>query len=110
MIDISIVKNKDGFVYGFEACGHSGYAEHGKDIVCAAISALAYTAVGAVSEMTKVEADWSYKDGYMLYMVHSDIAENDRSIVKTILDAIVIGFKQIELSYKGYVSIRIKEV
>ena len=110
MIDISIVRNKSGFVYGFEICGHSGYAKHGKDIVCAAISALAYTAVGAVSEMTKVEADWNYKDGYMFYMVHNDIADNDKSVIKTILDTIVIGFRQVELSYKGYVKVRIKEV
>ena len=110
MIDISIVKNKDGFIYGFEIKGHSGYAKHGKDIVCAAISALAYAAVGAVSEMTKVEADWNYKDGYMLYMIHSNILDVDKTIVKTILDAIVIGFKQVELSYKGYVKVRIKEV
>ncbi len=110
MVDISIVKDKNGFVYGFEIYGHSGYAEHGKDIVCAAVSALAYAAVGAISDMTKAEADWDYKDGYMLYMVHRNISDTDRSIVKTVLDAIIIGFKQVELSYKGYVKVRIKEV
>ena len=110
MIDISIVKGKDGFVYGFEVCGHSGYAEHGKDIVCAAISALAYTAVGSISEMTKVKADWNYKDGYMFYMVHSDDLGANRGIVKTIFDTIVIGFRQVELSYNKYVKVRVREV
>ena len=110
MINISIVKDKNNWVRGFEIYGHSGYSEHGKDIVCAAVSALAYTAVGAISEMTEVEADWDYKDGYMLYIVHSNILDTDKNIVKTILDAIIIGFKQIELSYKGYVKVRIGEV
>ena len=110
MVDISIVKGKDDFVYGFEISGHAGYAEHGKDIVCSAIAALAYTAAGAIGEMTKAEVDWSYRDGYMRYMIHDDVSDSDRSILKNILDTIVIGFKQIELSYKGYVKVRNREV
>jgi uncharacterized protein YsxB (DUF464 family) len=43
-------------------------------------------------------------------MVHRNISDTDRSIVKTVFDAIIIGFKQVELSYKGYVKVRIKEV
>ena len=40
---------------GFRFEGHSGYDVEGKDIVCAAISALAITAVNALESVAKVE-------------------------------------------------------
>ena len=109
MINISIVTDKSGFVWGFEINGHAGYDEYGKDIVCAAVSALAYTAVGAISEMTKI-VSYSQKDGYMKCTVPNNISGDAKNTVKIILDTIVIGFRQIELSYKGYVKVIIKEV
>ena len=109
MINISIVTDKKGFVWGFEIKGHAGYDEYGKDIVCAAVSTLAYTAVGAISEVTKIVA-YSQKDGYMKCSVPKDISDDDKNTIKIIFDTIVIGFKQIELSYKGYVKVIIKEV
>ena len=35
---------KDGKPIGFDAHGHTGYAECGEDIVCAAVSAITQTA------------------------------------------------------------------
>jgi len=109
MINISIVTDKKGFVWGFEIKGHAGYDEYGKDIVCAAVSTLAYTAVGAISEMTKM-VTYSQKDGYMKCNIPRNISDDNKNTIKIILDTIVIGFKQIELSYKGYVKVIIKEV
>jgi len=44
--------------------GHSGYAEAGKDIVCAGISALAWTLAGALQKIEALE--WlEEKDGDM---------------------------------------------
>ncbi len=34
-----------------QAIGHSGYAERGKDLVCAGVSTLVYMVINAVSEM-----------------------------------------------------------
>ena len=109
MINISIVKDKNGFIWGFEIAGHSGYATCGKDIVCAGVSALAYTAVGSITDMTGV-GKWKQGDGYMEFVVPENISDENKTTVKTILEAIVIGFKQIELSYEGYVKVIIKEV
>lgn len=36
--------------------GHAGYAEHGKDIVCASASILAYTLASIVSSFDEVES------------------------------------------------------
>lgn len=109
MINISIVKDKNGFIWKFEILGHSGYAEQGSDIVCAGVSALAYTAVGAITDMTGI-GEWEQKDGYMKFIVPKNVPNEKKSTIKTILEAIVIGFRQIELSYEGYVKVIVKEV
>lgn len=46
MVDILIHKTKKSFE--IHANGHAQYAEHGKDIVCAAVSILLYTLLEAI--------------------------------------------------------------
>lgn len=41
-------------VTGFECKGHSGYAEEGRDIVCAAVSALTTACVNALETVAGV--------------------------------------------------------
>lgn len=107
MISINIVEDKFGAVRGFRINGHSGYAESGSDIVCAAVSALAYTAVGAIFKMCGSPL-WSTSDGCMECIVPDDVVDGNKDVVDTILNTIVIGFKQIELSYSKYVRINRK--
>ena len=40
MTHVSVIKTRNGDYIGFNCIGHSGYAEAGEDIVCAAISVL----------------------------------------------------------------------
>lgn len=60
MIQVNVKKRNES-ITGFHIEGHSGYAEHGSDIVCAAISALAVNCVNSVEELTQdrfsVESD-----------------------------------------------------
>lgn len=107
MINIRVVEDRLGTVREFEIRGHSGYATSGSDIVCAAVSALAYTAVGAIHEMCEKPL-WEVKDGYMKCMIPDSIVNDSRGIVNTIMNTIMIGFRQIELSYSKYVRIEKK--
>lgn len=50
MTEISFKKNEDGS-FEYVAQGHSGYAEPGEDIICAAVSILSYTLAQIVSVM-----------------------------------------------------------
>ena len=38
----------NGVFYGFEECGHSGYADAGDDVLCAALSAMTMLIVNTV--------------------------------------------------------------
>ena len=44
-------------IIGFDAKGHSGYSEEGSDIVCAAVSAMAFLTANTVTECFGEEAD-----------------------------------------------------
>ena len=35
-----VITHEGSFITGFTATGHTGYAEEGEDIVCAAVSAI----------------------------------------------------------------------
>lgn len=50
MIRASLYRQRDGFV-GCRIEGHSDYAEKGRDIVCAAVSALGGTCVNALEQI-----------------------------------------------------------
>ncbi|MDQ2087299.1 ribosomal-processing cysteine protease Prp [Herbivorax sp. ANBcel31] len=109
MIEINVVRDKQRHIQSFTVSGHSGFAEQGSDIVCAAISALAYTGVGALKDMAGIDS-YIEKDGYMECLVPKNVPDKKRQEVNIILETIVLGFKQVELSYRKYVSVLDKEV
>ncbi len=109
MITINISRDAEGYIREFTIKGHADYAEYGKDIVCAAVSAIAYTAVGALDELAGV-GDYSEKSGYMKCTVPQNMEQEKRKIAGIILEAACIGFKQIENSYGDYVKVFDEEV
>lgn len=53
MIDVYIYKNGEHYNQ-FYVTGHADYAERGKDIVCAAVSALTFTLYNSLQELSDV--------------------------------------------------------
>ncbi len=49
----------------FTIDGHSGSAESGQDIVCAAVSSAAYMAVNTITEILGEDVEADVRDGYM---------------------------------------------
>ncbi|HOM03301.1 MAG TPA: ribosomal-processing cysteine protease Prp [Acetivibrio sp.] len=109
MIKVEVIRDSERFIREIKVRGHARYSRHGRDIVCAAVSALAYTAAGALEELAGIEG-YTEKDGYMRCTVPKDIPEEKKELVKTILETVVIGLKQVELGYAKYVSVLDKEV
>jgi len=118
MINIHIVRDKNGFIWEYTVQGHAGSGEPGNDIVCAAVSALAYTGANALEELAGIKLRkkgsrvLTISEGYMKCVVPVDISEEMKSKIRIILETIVIGFKQIVYTpnYKEYVSILDEEV
>ena len=49
----------DGFYYGFEEQGHTGYGESGEDILCSAISAMTMLIINAIEVTYGSSVDYS---------------------------------------------------
>ena len=54
---VTVYWRTDGALVGFRAQGHSGYAQSGSDIVCAAISALTQTFANGLSNVLQVPVE-----------------------------------------------------
>ena len=48
----------DGFYYGFEEQGHTGYAESGQDILCSALSAMTMLIINAIEVTYQSSVDY----------------------------------------------------
>ena len=66
MIKVTFFKKQGNFT-GFEISGHSGFAEEGSDIVCSAVSSVAYMVANTLTEVSKVKADIVLDDGYLKF-------------------------------------------
>ncbi len=69
-------------IKGFEVKGHSGLAERGADILCAAVSSACYMTVNTLTEVLKVDVDAEVnEDGYMKAVI-SDATEEAGNLLE----------------------------
>lgn len=80
--------------------GHAGYAEHGKDIVCASISTLTQVFVASVEEMTDDKLKCDIRQGNAV-IIYKNLSEKSR----TLLDSFFIGCRMVADAYPQYVRI-----
>lgn len=110
MIEVVVNRNETGLVTAFTVKGHAGYAEEGQDIICAAVSAICYTAVGYfdTKRFDGKAPCYEERDGFMKFQTPIINGQEERLQAKGVLDAMVIGLQQVQLSY-GKKFIRIRE-
>ncbi len=101
---------KNGEIIGFNIRGHAGSANNGEfDMVCAAISAIAYTALGGLDELCGVNT-YKESDGNLQMLLPDNMASDLWTRAQIILETMEIGLKQIENQYSRYIQVRFKEV
>lgn len=96
----------DGRIAEVVIKGHSGYAKYGKDIVCAAVSATAQTALLGILKYSQDKASYTINDdGYMYFTVpRSEDAETNLRL-ETIAETMLIGLKDIADGHKAFVKL-----
>lgn len=102
---------RNGEITGFTAGGHSGYAESGYDIVCAAISALTQTCELGLSEVAQIPVKVRRDDDAGKYEVRlPDEVDAERMLkAQTIFETLLIGLKSIESSYPEFLRVNANE-
>ena len=82
MIKVKFFHSENGAPLGFSFKGHAGYAAHGSDIVCAAISSVAYMTANTIIEVMKIDADVDVKeDGGMTLKIPEVSAEKTKELL-----------------------------
>lgn len=114
MINVTIYKDKRGKSQGYHVSGHAGYDEYGKDIVCAAVSVLAQTALISLFEVCKVDKEYiEYfidDKGVLKVKVLKDLSSPVADKVDVVFKTFEVGIKAIIESYPEHVSLKYKEV
>lgn len=86
--------------FGFTIKGHSGSAESGQDIVCAAVSSAAYMAVNTVTEILGCDVDADVHDGYMKISLRGD-----SDAAKDIFSGLLLHLKELANDYPDFIRI-----
>ena len=99
------ISRQGRWLRGFEISGHSGYAERGEDIVCAAISAISQTAVLGITEVVRLKPFCKQDDaeGRLRVRLRSSDVGNRRA--EAILRTMVVGLMNIQAQYPDFLRI-----
>lgn len=93
MIKVTILK-ENNLISNIKISGHSGYAEYGSDIVCAAVSSITTTTVNgilSINETIKATDDGNTLE--IAVLEHNDVTD------KLLINMIKL-FEGIEIQYK----------
>jgi len=109
MIDAVVYKSSQGVIQGFKIKGHAQFSDAGSDIVCSAVSAIVFTALGGMDELAGFKS-FQQKDGYIKCFIPDNLTGEQQTTTQIILKTMDIGLRQIEADYHKYVRVRYEEV
>ena len=84
----------------FTIDGHSGSAEAGQDIICAAVSSAAYMAVNTITEILGEEVEADVNDGYMKISLCGN-----NNAAKDILRGLELHVTELSKDYPDFIKI-----
>ncbi|MBQ8682451.1 MAG: ribosomal-processing cysteine protease Prp [Selenomonadales bacterium] len=101
MIKIKILRSYSNSVTGFCINGHAGSAPYGQDIVCAAVSALAQTALLGLTIHLKRDVSYDMEEGRLSVQLNAKPdAQTD-----AVLETMILGLLEIEKLHSDYITI-----
>ncbi len=107
MIIARIFRNSKQEIWGFQINGHSGYAETGSDIICAAVSVLAINTVNALEQLVGMTPITETAEGLLTCEIATIRGnETSSSEAELLLKTLELGLESIVASYgKQYLKI-----
>ena len=109
---ISAVLYREGKdLNGFRAVGHSGWGEHGSDIVCAAVSILGCTCVNALESVCGViptVTEYDETEGILAFEL-PEVTEAENEKAQILMGALRQGLEDLAAEYPQNMTLTIKE-
>ena len=92
-------------ITGFSVSGHSGYAESGSDIVCAAISAVVTMAEATINEVCGTKAKVRVKDEDARVTLTLPTSCDEEEAVQAVLAGMLLTLCSLRDDYPDYIEV-----
>ena len=92
-------------ITGFSISGHSGYAESGSDIVCAAISAVVTMAEATINEVCGAKAKVRVKDEQARITLTLPVSCDEEETVQAVLAGMMLTLCGMRDDYPDYIEV-----
>ena len=92
-------------ITGFSISGHSGYAEAGQDIVCAAISAVVTMAEATINDVCGAKAKVRVKDEQARITLTLPTSCDEEEAVQAVLSGMMLTLLSLREDYPDYIEV-----
>ena len=92
-------------ISGFSISGHSGYAEAGSDIVCAAISAVVTMAEATINDVCGAKAKVRVKDEQARITLILPASCDEEESVQAVLAGMMLTLINLQEQYPDYIEV-----
>lgn len=106
MTEVNFYTAKNGELLGFHVQGHSGFAQEGEDIVCAAVSSAVYMVMNTITDVMHIDADIEVADADAVLRILSKHAASCRDI----LQGLKLHLLNLEEQYNDFLIVKYTEV
>ena len=96
---------EDDRITGFSVSGHSGYAEAGKDIVCAAISAVVTMAEATINDVCGAKAKVRVKDEQARITLTLPASCDEEDTVQAVLAGMMVTLLSLQEDYPDFIEV-----
>ncbi len=95
-------------LHSFEVRGHAGYEEAGRDIICAAVSAVTQSTVKGLAEVVGCEPDMEYSEGFLRCRVNmDDLPRTQQWCVQVLMETLRLALDDIQEQYPDRIRLRL---
>ena len=92
-------------INGFSVSGHSGYAEAGSDIVCAAISAVVTMAEATINDVCGAKAKVRVKDEQARITLTLPASCDEEETVQAVLAGMMVTLLSLQEDYPDFIEV-----
>ena len=96
---------EDERITGFSVSGHSGYAEAGSDIVCAAISAVVTMAEATINDVCGAKAKVRVKDEQARITLTLPVSCDEEETVQAVLAGMMVTLLGLQEDYPDFIEV-----
>ena len=92
-------------ITGFSVSGHSGYAEAGSDIVCAAVSAVVTMAEATINDVCGAKAKVRVKEEGARVTLTLPVSCDEEESVQAVLAGMILTLMSLRDDYPDYIEV-----